>query len=209
MKYFFLFVLAGAIGCVTGSFSRKAPATYEGKTNSKIVKLPREQLWTKLIPAIGKTFFTINNLDKSSGLVNLTFSANPEKYVDCGWFNSTVENARGSRSYIVNFSSPQTQYEVFENGMLIQIERKLALEGKINLIVEKLSASSTKITVNTRYILTRTATATGGLDGNYRVMQRTQVDTATLDFDTKGSFGGDSACVVTGELEKEILNLVP
>jgi len=84
----------------------------------------------------------------------------------------------------------------------------IVLEGKINLIVEKLNTTSSKITVNTRYTLIRTVVGTGGIDMNYRPIQTNQVETIGFDFNSKGVFNGGTECVATGRLEQEILSLV-
>ncbi|WZB71892.1 hypothetical protein WJ968_09260 [Achromobacter xylosoxidans] len=60
-----------------------------------MVDKPIDEVWTKAVPAIGKQFFVINNLDKSSGLMNLSYSGSPEQYVDCGHLNLQDQKASG------------------------------------------------------------------------------------------------------------------
>jgi hypothetical protein len=61
--------------------------------NTRAVDMSRDELWTRLIPELGKRFFVINNLDKASGLINISYTGDPELYVDCGRITSYVKNA--------------------------------------------------------------------------------------------------------------------
>jgi len=63
------------------------------------VDKPRDVVWNSSIPELGKKIFVINNIDKSSGLINLSYSGNPEDFIDCGRIISHVQNLAGSRTY--------------------------------------------------------------------------------------------------------------
>jgi hypothetical protein len=162
-----------------------------------------------MVPRLGQGFFVINNLDQSSGFVNLSFSGDPEKFVDCGSVVSNVHDAEGDRSYtIVGARARQSYQQVGTNRVLYQVERSVALEGRANIIIEELSQSSSKATVNARYVLTRTlqATASGS-----RVPQiaKEEVSFSTSD---SGSFQGNGqfamTCRSNGALEKQLLTIV-
>ena len=55
-----------------------------------LVRQPFEEAWSRAIPQIGKSFFVINNIDKSSGILNVSYTGDPEKYVDCGTIHSEL-----------------------------------------------------------------------------------------------------------------------
>lgn len=196
-------------GCATGSTTRQSHKEYtaEEKANSKTVNLSKDQLWEKLIPAIGKSFFSINNVDKASGFINLTFSGDPQRYVDCGSLMTSVKNLWGPREYQIDLAAAESRYEAINNNDLFQIYRKLTLEGKINLVVEKVNTGS-KITVNTRYVLSRMTESVGGMDDRYRRIRSVDQDSVGFDSNTEGIFNGGTKCVSNGRLEKEILDLV-
>ena len=59
--------------------SQLAPAA-----NVKTIDRPREAVWNTSVPELSKQFFVINNLDKSSGLMNISYTGDPERYIDCG-----------------------------------------------------------------------------------------------------------------------------
>src|SRR5690554_3895515 len=106
-------------GCA-GKLDYHRPTTPVAMQNEKVIKKSRDQVWDDAVPALGKQFFVINNLDKSSGLINVSYSGDPERYVDCGRINSYVKNARGERTYDFSASSAAQQYEIMVNGHLFQ-----------------------------------------------------------------------------------------
>ena len=176
--------------------------------NTKVVPGAKEAVWNKTIPALGKQFFVINNLDKSSGLVNLSYSGDPEKYVDCGEISSYVSNVRGKRTYNFPAARASQEYEVMNSEGLFVIDRKMALEGRMNLIFEDAGPSQTRVTANTRYVLTRSQRVQGGGGPS-----RERTDTMSFNTGQVGSLPVPNSaetvdCVSTGRLEAEVLALV-
>jgi len=101
---------------------------------------------------------------------------------------------------------------MFKNGgasLLFGIERKMNLDGRVNLIFEEISPTKTRVTANTRYVVQRQQTlypVGGGFPQN---------QTHTISFNSGGraSFpynheGRAAECAATGELEKELLSAV-
>jgi hypothetical protein len=74
-------------GCATqgvNSYKYTQPTSYQIK-NEIVVNKPYSQLWDEMVKEISKSFFVINNIDKQSRIINLSFSTNnPEMYIDCG-----------------------------------------------------------------------------------------------------------------------------
>lgn len=193
-----------------GHNSYTPPKAYKLES-SKVVAKSYDALWAEAVPELGKQFFVINNLDKASGLINLSYSGDPEKYVDCGSAATEVSNARGKRDYFFPASTAYTTYETFipQVRQLATIQRRMSLEGRVNLIFEKLDASQTKVTANVKYILTRQAT------GRLATGQFMGTDTETVSFTNsqKGQFrapqsGNATTCVATGALEKSVLDSI-
>ena len=49
-----------------------------------------EAVWSRLVRQLATGFFIVNNIEKESRLINVSFSsANPEDYIDCGITNRT------------------------------------------------------------------------------------------------------------------------
>lgn len=178
-------------------------------SNEKTVDRPREQVWNSAVPALGKEFFVINNLDKSSGLINVSYSGDPEKFIDCGQISSHVSNLRGERTYSFPGAAASKQYEMMNDGRLFIINRKMELEGRVNLIFEEISPTKTKVTANTRYIVKRHIVVQN-IGGGFPV---TNADTLAFNTGASASFpaakdGRATECVGTGKLEAEILKAI-
>jgi len=106
--------------------------------NSLITNKDFEETWTSLVDFVNDSFFKIENLDKDSGLLTLSFgSKDAEKFIDCGDFEYTLfftgEEFKGS--YI----------DYAKSGLLA------ALEAKMNIKLQKINNESTKISIITNY----------------------------------------------------------
>jgi len=73
-----------AFGCA-GRLEYRPPNSIAPQQNSVEINKSKDAVWKIIVPAIGKNFFVINNLDKESGIINISYSGDPERYVDCGY----------------------------------------------------------------------------------------------------------------------------
>lgn len=201
-------VLALAYGCA-GEYSYSPPETKTGiGSNVRTVERSRDVVWNALVPELGKRFFVINNIDKASGLLNLSYTGDPARYIDCGQVHSYVKNARGERTYDFPGSRAEESYEVMQSGKLYLLQRAMSLEGRMNVIVEAVSTESARVTVSTRYIVTRkqAISMAGG-------PSQTVTDTISFNTNSSESFppsrdGQRSTCTSNGALETEILDAI-
>ncbi len=97
-----------------------------------------EETWTTVIDFVNDSFFKIENLEKDSGLITLSFgSKEAENFIDCGDFEYTLfftgEEFKGS--YI----------DYAKSGLLAM------LKAKMNINIRKIDNKSTKISINTNY----------------------------------------------------------
>jgi hypothetical protein len=177
--------------------------------NVKIIDKSREAVWNASVPELGKRYFVINNLDKSSGLINVSYSGDPQKYIDCGRITSYVKNARGERTYDFPGAKAQQSYEIMNQNQLWFLERKMSLEGRVNLVFEEITPNQTRVTANTRYVVQRQQIVTAAANN----LPQTRTDSisfnsgGTADF-PPASDGRFSACAATGALESEILSAI-
>lgn len=156
-------------GCVTSEQKYSPPATKVSLTsNFKEVEGSKEEVWSALVSGLGSQFFVINNMDKASGFINISYSGDPEKYVDGGELYFKVENMRGPREYRFPGARANMQYERSANGMLMVINRRLSLDGRMNVITTETTPGHIRVTVNTRYVLTYNSTTqiVGGAAGS-------------------------------------------
>lgn len=201
-----LLLLAGCAGKV--DYVR--PSIQPGSANNfKIIDRPRDAVWNSTVPELGKQFFVINNIDKSSGLINVSYSGNPERYIDCGRVTSYVKNGRGERTYNFAGASPQQHYEVMNGTMLLGVNRRMSLEGRVNLIFEEVTPNQTRVTASTRYVVQRQLTVTAASNQ----IPHSASDNISFNSGSSGAFPANQAgqateCVATGALEREILSAI-
>lgn len=198
-------------GC-GGTFNYVRPNTsITPVANYKIIDKPRDAIWNTSIAELGKEFFVINTIDKSSGLINISYSGDPEKYIDCGHITSTVKNMRGERTYSFPGASEHQRYElktpVQPNGTwLFYVDRDMKLDGRANIIFEAVSPNQTKVTINTRYIVTRQLIMQ---DISYGTRPYTESETISFNSGGSSSFKNNgSECIATGAFEREILSVI-
>ena len=106
--------------------------------NSTISNKNFDETWNSLLDFVNDSFFKIENLEKDSGLLTLSFGAKEaEKFIDCGDFEYTLfftgEDFKGS--YI----------DYAKSGLLA------VLEAKMNINIQKIDNKSSKISINTNY----------------------------------------------------------
>ena len=106
--------------------------------NSVITDKNFDETWTSIIDFVSDSFFKIENIDKDSGLLTLSFgSKEPENFIDCGEFEYTLfftgEEFKGS--YI----------DYAKSGLLA------VLEANMNINIQKIDNESSKIIINTNY----------------------------------------------------------
>ncbi|GJM43876.1 MAG: hypothetical protein DHS20C21_07180 [Gemmatimonadota bacterium] len=121
--------------------------------NKRIILEPFEVVWNRLVGELSKSFFVINNIEKESRLINLSFRANdPESYIDCG---------RTTRTY----KDEVFNYQVAEDAQFKHskqlgsnaygdyvLNRNTEIEGRMNVYVAPDGDRATRVSVNCRYI---------------------------------------------------------
>jgi hypothetical protein len=201
MIWFFLAMTAtvSIVGC--SSISYFPPESRSVKENTVTLPVARDSFWKQFVSQLSSEFFVINNLDKETGLINVSYSGDPEKFVDCGRIKlSSEENdfpaSRGAQ-----------RYQQWAGWKVFRIDRQMQLDGRMNIIVHELDSKNTQLTVNTRYILNRRMTTT---DSSGQMVGSNN-DTATFNYGQDGTFpsvGDDNAplvCRSTGALERQII----
>lgn len=203
-----LLAVAFVSGCA-GELNYVRPNLVATHMNYKVIDKPREAVWNASVPELGKQFFVINNLDKSSGLINISYSGDPEKYIDCGRIISHVKNLAGDRTYDFPGAKAQQSFQVMNGNGLFLIDRKMSVEGRVNLVFEEVSPNQTKVTANTRYVVQRQQAVRRPAD-NFP-----QLASDSISFNSGGSSsftanpdGRATECMANGALEREILSAI-
>jgi hypothetical protein len=199
-------VMVAMTGCAGHMDYARPTAQAQPGSNVIVIAKSRDAVWATAVPELSKRFFVVNNLDKASGFINLSYSGDPEKYVDCGRVTSYVKNARGERTYEFAGSVAQKNYEVMNSNGLFFIDRRMALEGRVNLVFEEVSATETRVTANTHYVVTRHSTARAANNAS-----GSSTDTIAFNSGSSSAFPVGTGqtvatqCTPTGALEQDIL----
>lgn len=209
-----LYVIAAAVLTLTACAGKvdyiRPTSQVSSSANVKVINKPRDTVWNATVPELGKRFFMINNLDKSSGLINVSYNGDPEKYIDCGRVISFVKDANGERTYDFAAAKGQQTYEIMAVGTgLFRIDRKMALEGRVNLVFEELSPTQTRVTANTRYVVQRNQVIYNAANN----IPQSRSDNISFNSGAGASFpagsdGRTADCVANGQLERELLSAV-
>ena len=198
-----IFVSMIAISCVIGKVSYIAPEGLKSTNNSVVLKESRDKVWMKLIDGIGKSFFVIDNIEKDSGLINISFSDDPCRFISCGTANSYVLDAQGKRKYNFPGCIEYKEYEEFNKGNLFIIRRWITLDGRASIIVQKRN-NGTLVKVNVRYVVIKEAK---NYDPSYRFI-RTNLSSIIFNSNGGESFSNGMKCYADGQFEKMIFNMV-
>jgi hypothetical protein len=147
----------------TATYSPPVIAADNDPVWERELALPFDDVWEALIDHASGTFFAIENFEKESGLMTLSFGASDiVRFVDGGHWTSDWRPAGGKlRQFDGNYV---TYLEETKNGELV---------GSMNIFVKRVGERNTLVKVRARYVVTaspRTANQntwsfdTGGTD---------------------------------------------
>lgn len=149
-------VVAGCAtkGVSTMDHSEPTPPTFGAE---KFVAQPQTVVWDKLVKSMATSFFVINNIDKESRIINLSFSSDkPQDYVDCGKTRRTYFDGKTTETFEYRTTDNIATYKVASNfqptpaiTQTFLLLRTAKLEGRANVYVAP-EDNGTRITVNTK-----------------------------------------------------------
>ena len=198
-------LIIGLIVTGCGSINYAPPTERSARENTVLIPAPREAFWKIFVSNLSSDFFVINNLDKETGLINVSYSGDPERFVDCGRIISKVSNAAGERTYDFPAARANQSYEVMNGIHLLRVNRQMQLDGRMNIIVQEEEKTSTRVTVSTRYALNRRVVVS-----DTQGRSASNADSASFNYGQDGYFPivGNSpsvTCRSTGNLERQII----
>lgn len=195
------------VGCATTNANYVEPTTKVTSGFTKKIAKPKDEVWDSSIVQLGQRFFVINNLEKASGLLSVSYSGRPESFTDCGIV--TVEN-KGAEPLTLPAATADVTYQRMmpspPYGIMVpvQVHRQMRLAGRMNIMFQTVDNNETLVTIATRYVMTRSSSANG---------LRASTDDATFNGNEVGAFpiadGNPTIkCVATGDLERQVLEAI-
>lgn len=180
-------LLTVALGCTTGSYT---PPSVQPLPNSEVVEGSFDETWDRLVSYASASFFAIDNFEKASGLLTLSFGAgDAEEYIDCGQFQIKAPAAQ--------FDGPYVRY--------VQDYQGAKLVGRMNLRVQERSANQTEVTVNARYVFSLPAGNRPA--GDTFTFNSGGSDTQAVSGNVQGT-SAERTCAATGFVEDAILSAI-
>jgi len=190
-------------GCATSSINYTPPEITK-VDNQVTIDEDFEVVWNRLVKNLASDFFVINNIEKSSRIINVSFSTNrPTEYVDCGRSVREFSNARGKNIY--EYDPSETTRYTFTNDMghMFNAVRSSKLSGRANIYLAP-AGTGTDLSVNTKYVV--------DVDVNYynASNQAAGSNEFSFDFSTKTPYveptEGSVKCVARGNLEQRVID---
>lgn len=206
------------LGTLTACASIDVESKYQppqAKTipSSVAVQLPFDQAWDGFVRNLSTSFFIINNISKSSRLINISVGrSQANNFVDCGTANFTVNSKKWKFNPAKNATFNDSG---FRSETVVQHE-VTGYRGRMNIFVAP-DGQKTVFEINTSYAIEMHETghsAVRNLLGQVVSSERLPETGAAFEFTTKvpdqEPFGDIKiTCQATGVWEQLILDLAP
>ena len=135
-------------GCATATQSTYRPPQEVKITNEKTVNAPFDDVWSRALPKLAQSFFSINNMEKDSGFLNLSYAGDPGTYVDCG---TNVMTGKGQTQAVSLSNSTNSVDATVKGGSQVTVNAQTTLDTKINVVFVKETETTTRVSVNVQY----------------------------------------------------------
>lgn len=222
-----LIISVSLCGCATATQSTYRPPQQVTITNEKTVNAPFDDVWSRALPKLAQSFFSINNMEKDSGFLNLSYAGDPGIYVDCG---TNVVTGKG-QSQAVDVSNSTNAVDVtVQGGSQVTVDAQTTLDTKINVVFIKETEDMTRVSVNVQYEVNKinvarlksvglglaVAQALAASGGSYArgpqpgdiVDQKSGRAVFKSGQTVPISNFGNMVCRATGQMERDILTLI-
>lgn len=204
-------------GCGTKIESTVMPPPEYPTENSRIFRASYDEVWKATVNSIGESFFVLENIEKDSGIMSLSFSTKkPDDYIDCGTITDFGQ-LPGNKKYEKTYNGADALVERTISAVQNQYNpciRKLSLNGKCNILVQAIDKKTTKVIVNTRYIVDMNNTITYYVYvGGFTSIPKTETVNSQMAFTSNevGAFSNvpqSMQCRSKFTLEKAILDRI-
>ena len=209
----------------TSGYSR-VPASPTKVENEITLDRSFEEAWDRLVKGLAKSFYVINNIEKSSRIINVSFSTeSPQEFIDCGKSQRTYQRGNDQREFVYDIASTSS-YQLADKGgaygqfpVTHYLKRATSREGRVNIYVAP-EGQKTIVSVNSRYIFTVRISGISVTENAFgKPISQVPIPPAphSHSFNTNqpnmtdwGPPGNPEyvTCYSTGKLERDILNLI-
>ena len=208
MKKLFIVILVclmvvGMVGCAGKNNYMRPNSNIEINKNDIIINESKRVVWDKLLKKISDEYFVVNNLEYDSGFLDLSFSNNNEKFVDCGCYKIKVlSNKIGNESKCIPILSDDL-VGTYLGGVWKFTKNYCVISGRTNILVQEMDENKTKISFNIKYIVNVSKVLWNSWNGRLNFIY------FSVGFNS-GSYGHSHGimCKSTGFYENELLKTI-
>ncbi|WP_145063584.1 hypothetical protein [Engelhardtia mirabilis] len=196
-------LLLSACSTVTASYEPPTPSTDPGDW-SRVIDLPMDPVWEALVDHVSGTYFAIDNFEKASGLMTLSFGAsNVGDFVDGGtWDFKQTQGQVGATGEVRQRLVFNGNYAEF-----LELYRSGDLSGRMNLFVREVGEATTEVKVRARYVVESLGESGGSVIRSSWAFDTGGSDTLAIANPTRGAGPTRTMCP-THLAERSILNAV-
>jgi len=201
-RFFTMLGFLGLVAACSGRFEYVRPVSIEIPAQARVVTKTMDDVWQQAAAGPIREGFAVTRVDKNAGIITVTYSGDPERYVDCGHITSYVKNVRGERIYRFPAATAATDYELMTGREIVSIARQMSLDAQIAVTANPIGSQAVRVAASARYALARTMhirDTQGGV--------RTASHHISFTSDQEGSFPGGVACRASGQLEADVLSV--
>ena len=201
----------GTAGCASSTLEYTPPAIHSQVKTERLIPIDFSEFWDAYVAELSKTFFVINNIEKESRIINVSFNANtPGEYIDCGYSNRTSSHfSTGKKSF--NYEVADSSYYqagVRGTNILWNVNRSTSLDGRINIFMAP-ESDQTLLRVNALYVWSVNVSGITHLgETQPHLFPSITVTLSSGKAGEKGEQGEKIQCRSKGVLEKVLLELV-
>ena len=196
-------------GCVSSTFDYIDPINYDVQTE-RLIPTTFDRFWDAYVAELSKTFFVINNIEKESRIINVSFASNtPSEYVDCGRANRTFNYLdTGKRLFNYEVADSSSYLDGVEGTDLYwTVNRNTLLDGRINIFMAP-KGKQTLLRVNALYIWSTDASGVSNLGDSHQSKEKVTFSSGKPGRGRQEGQHPRTRCHSKGFLERTLLDLV-
>lgn len=193
-------MLTGVAGCAAPEAPELGYLPPSGRPpveRSAFVQQQPWLVWGNILDHLQQQGARVTDLDEAGGTLVMTYSGDPEPYVDCGWI-VTYERDDLER---LPAAESDASFRRRRDGEVVTLERDLRLDARVDVQVEP-SGEDAIVRTDSFYVLTKTIAST-------ETEQPLHAETISFQSGQSGAFSSGTECQPTGELERPVFGALP
>jgi hypothetical protein len=195
-----LLLLSGVAGCAAPErpeLEYLPPSGRPAADRSAFVRQQPWLVWGNILDHLQQQGVRVSEADEAVGRIVVTYSGDPEPYVDCGW----IVIYEGDEFERVPAARSEASFLRRREGELVTVERDLALDARMTVEIEP-SGEDAIVRADSTYVLTKIIEAS-------EEEEPLHAETIQLASGQSDAFTSGTRCQPNGELERLVFDALP